>query len=138
MTGNNEIRKGRQCVYDMHVHLVFVTKYRHKIFTDTHLTALERIFTDVCQQFNCRLEEFNGETDYVYLLVNFPPTVEISRLVNSLKGVSSRLMRRDYPELAKHYWKAQRLWSPSYYAGTAGGAPLATLRRYIENQNRPA
>ncbi|MDU2950389.1 MAG: IS200/IS605 family transposase [Bifidobacterium longum] len=82
--------------------------------------------------------EFNGETDHVHLLVSFPPTVELSRLVNSLKGVSSRYLRRDYPELARHYWRAQRLWSPSYYAGTAGGAPLDTLKRYIENQNRPA
>lgn len=138
MSENNDVRKGRHCVYDMHVHLVFVTKYRHKVFTDEHLTALERIFADVCASFDCRLEEFNGETDHVHLLVSFPPTVEISRLVNSLKGVSSRYMRRDFPQLEQHYWKAKRLWSPSYYAGTAGGAPLATLKRYIENQNRPA
>lgn len=118
--------------------LVFVTKYRHDVFTGEHLKALERIFSDVCASFDCRLEEFNGETDHVHLLVSFPPTVELSRLVNSLKGVSSRYMRRDYPELAQHYWRAQRLWSPSYYAGTAGGAPLDTLKRYIENQNRPA
>ena len=138
MSENNDVRKGRHCVYDMHVHLVFVTKYRHKVFADEHLTALERIFADVCASFGCRLEEFNGETDHVHLLVSFPPTVEISRLVNSLKGVSSRYMRRDFPQLEQHYWKANRLWSPSYYAGTAGGAPLATLKRYIENQNRPA
>lgn len=138
MQENNEIRKGRHCVFDMHVHLVFVTKYRHPVFGKQHLKRLERIFGDVCENFDCRLEEFNGETDHVHLLVSFPPTVELSRLVNSLKGVSSRYMRRDYPELAQHYWRAQRLWSPSYYAGTAGGAPLNTLKRYIENQNRPA
>lgn len=138
MTNDDSLRKGRHCVFDMHVHLVFVTKYRHKVFKDRHLDRLERIFRDVCESFDCRLEEFNGETDHVHLLVSFPPTVEVSRLVNSLKGVSSRYMRRDYPELAQHYWRAKRLWSGSYYAGTAGGAPLDTLRRYIENQNRPA
>lgn len=138
MDKTNDIRKGRHCVYDLHAHLVFVTKYRHDVFTDEHLKALERIFSDVCASFDCRLEEFNGETDHVHLLVSFPPTVELSRLVNSLKGVSSRYLRRDYPELARHYWRAQRLWSPSYYVGTAGGAPLDTLKRYIENQNRPA
>ncbi|EFA23288.1 IS200/IS605 family transposase [Bifidobacterium gallicum] len=137
MSNDSEIRKGRHCVFDMHVHLVFVTKYRHKVFTDQHLRALERIFHDVCDDFGCRLEEFNGETDHVHLLVNLTPTTQVSKLVNSLKGVSSRYMRRDYPELAKHYWRAQRLWSGSYYAGTAGGAPLATLRKYIEHQNRP-
>lgn len=138
MSDGNEIRKGRHCVFDMHVHLVFVTKYRHHVFDDTHLTHLERIFQDVCADFGCRLDEFNGESDHVHLLVSFPPTVQISRLVNSLKGVSSRIMRRDHPELAEHYWKTQRLWSGSYYAGTSGGAPLATLKTYIRKQNRPA
>ena len=106
MTNDDSLRKGRQCVFDMHVHLVFVTKYRRKVFEDRHLDRLERIFRDVCESFDCRLEEFNGETDHVHLLVSFPPTVEVSRLVNSLKGVSSRYMRRDYPELAQHYWRA--------------------------------
>lgn len=78
-----------------------------------------------------------GKTDRTYLFASSPTTVQLSRLVNSLKGVSSRYMRRDYPELAQHYWKAQRLWSGSYYAGTNGGAPLETLRQYIQNQNRP-
>ncbi|KAA8826946.1 IS200/IS605 family transposase [Bifidobacterium myosotis] len=137
MVENDGLRKGRHCVFDMHAHLVFVTKYRHPVFTGEHLDRLGRIFSDVCERFGCHLDEFNGEVDHVHLLVSFPPTVQISRLVNSLKGVSSRYMRRDYPELARHYWRAQRLWSASYYAGTNGGAPLETLRRYIENQNRP-
>ncbi len=68
----NDIRKERHCVYDLHAHLVFVTKYRHDVFTDEHLKALERIFSDVCASFDCRLEEFNGETDHVHLLVSFP------------------------------------------------------------------
>lgn len=138
MTENTSIRRGRHCVYDMHIHLVFVTKYRHKVFTNRHLNALELVFEHVCQDFNCRLEEFNGESDHVHLLVNMAPTVEVSKLVNSLKGVSSRIMRRDYPELQRHYWRAQRLWSPSYYAGTSGEAPLHTLKQYIEHQNRPS
>ena len=60
-----------------------------------------------------------------------------SRLVNSLKGVSSRRMRREFPDLARHYYRANRLWSGSYFAGSVGGAPLGVLRQYIEAQNRP-
>lgn len=137
MDTDSEIRKGRHCVFDMHVHLVFVTKYRHDVFDGRHLETLGQIMRDVCADFNCVLEEFNGEPDRVHLLVSFPPTVQISRLVNSLKGVSSRIMRRDHPEFARHYWRDQRLWAESYYAGTADGAPLVTLKTYIENQNRP-
>jgi hypothetical protein len=70
--------------------LVFVTKYRHPVFTATHLDRMEAIMRAVCGDFGCELVEFNGETEHVHLLVNFPPTVALSRLVNSLKGVSSR------------------------------------------------
>ena len=122
----------------MHAHLVFVTKYRHEVFTDTHLTRLEAIFRDVCTDFECELVEFNGETDHVHLLVTFPPKVAVSHLVNSLKGVSSRYMRREFPELERHYWRAKRLWSGSYFAGSVGGAPISVLRQYIENQTRPS
>ena len=83
------------------------------------------------------LVEFNGEATYVHLLVNFPPKVSVSRLVNSLKGVSSRRMRQEFPELVRHYWRAQRLWSGSYFAGSVGGAPISILRHYIKQQNRP-
>jgi putative transposase len=85
-----------------------------------------------------RLKEFNGEANHVNLLVNLPPKVAVPRLVNSLKGLSSRRMRQDYPDLRRHYRRANRLWSGSYFAGSAGRAPLSALRHYIEQQNRPA
>lgn len=73
----------------------------------------------------------------MHLLVNFPPKVAILKLVNSLKGVSSRRTRQEFPELARHYWRAQRLWPGSYFAGSVGGTPISVLRQYIEQQNRP-
>ena len=99
---------------------------------------MEDVMREVCRDFECELVEFNGESEHVHLLVNFPPKVAISRLVNSLKGVSSRRLRQEFPELRRHYWRAQRLWSASYLAGSVGGATLEVLRRYIENQERPS
>jgi putative transposase len=64
--------------------------------------------------------------------------VALSKLVNSLKGVSSRRMRQQFPDLVRHYYRANMLWSGSYFAGSLGGAPLTVLRQYIEQQNRPA
>jgi putative transposase len=122
MAEYQNIRTGRHCAFLMHAHLVFVTKYRHKVFTDTHLTRMEDIMRAVCADFETELVEFNGENNHVHLLVNFPPKVAISKLVNSLKGVSSRRLRQEYPELVRHYWRAQRLWSGSYFAGSVGGA----------------
>ena len=137
MTDYHEIRHGRHCVFVLHAHLVFVTKYRHRVFHDRHLARLEAIFRGVCEDFECELVEFNGEGEHVHLLVNFPPKVAPARLVNSLKGVSSRRMRQEFPDLAKHYWRANRLWSGSYFAGSVGGAPISILRAYIEQQQRP-
>lgn len=121
----------------LHAHLVFVTKYRHEVFSNHHLNWLEELMREVCADFETELAEFNGEADHVHLLVNFPPKVAVSKLVNSLKGVSSRIMRKEFPELERHYWRAKRLWSGSYFAGSVGGAPISVLRQYIEQQNRP-
>ena len=131
------VRTGRHCVFALHAHLVFVTKYRHPVFTGRHLNRMEEIMRAVCADFETELAEFNGEPNHVHLLVNFPPKVALSKLVNSLKGVSSRRMRQEFPELAHHYYRANKLWSGSYFAGSVGGAPLTVLRQYIEQQNRP-
>ncbi|MFC5826282.1 IS200/IS605 family transposase [Nonomuraea insulae] len=137
MAEYSEIRTGRHCVFLLHAHLVFVTKLRHRIFTDTHLTRMEEIMRDVCADFETELTEFNGEDNHVHLLVNFPPKVALSKLVNSLKGVASRRMRQEFPDLAAHYYRANKLWSGSYFAGSVAGAPLSIVRQYIEQQNRP-
>ena len=133
----NEIRTGRHCVFLMHVHLVFVTKYRYGVFTKAILDDLREIFSNVCKDFEAELTEFNGEEDYVHLLVIYPPKVAVSSLVNSLKGVSSRLIRKKgYPSIQKKLW-AGSLWSPSYFAGSCGGAPLSVIRQYVESQRTP-
>ncbi|MZE68665.1 IS200/IS605 family transposase [Streptomyces sp. SID5789] len=134
---DENVRTGRHCVFRMHVHLVFVTKYRDKVFADRHLTRCEEIMRAACEDFEAELVEFNGENNHVHLQVNFPPKVAVSKLVNSLKGVSSRRLREEFPDLVRHYWRAQRLWSGSYFAGSVGGAPLSTMKQYVEQQNRP-
>lgn len=138
MPSEDLVRLGRHAVWDLHVHLVFITKYRRGALTDPILSDCERIMRDVCEDFGCELREFSGEDDHVHLLVGFPATVQLSRLVNSLKGVSSRYLRRDHPEhLGKFLWGGH-LWSRSYYAGTAGGAPLSVIAKYVRNQRRPS
>lgn len=132
-----DIRTGRHCVFNLHVHLVFVTKYRRGVFTSAILENLKSIFSEVCKDFEAELVEFDGEDDHVHLLVIYPPKIAISSLVNSLKGVSSRLIRKgNYPQLKRKLWGGS-LWSPSYFAGSCGGAPISILKQYIENQRTP-
>jgi len=132
----NEIRTGRHCVFTLHVHLVFVTKYRKKVFNKTALNILHIIFTSVCDDMNAKLIEINGENDHIHLLIEYPPKLAISNLVNSLKGVSSRLLRKHLPAINKYYWKGV-LWSPSYFASSCGGAPIEIIKEYIQKQASP-
>ena len=132
-----DIRTGRHCIFVLHAHLVFVTKFRHRVFSDAHLARMQEIMREVCRDFETELVEFNGENNHVHLLVNFPPKVALAKLVNSLKGVSSRRLRQEFPDLQQHYYQANKLWSASYFAGSVGGPPLTVLRQYIQQQNRP-
>lgn len=120
----------------MHVHLVFVTKYRRHVFTKSMLADLRDTFASVCTDFEATLVEFEGEDDHVHLLVTYPPKVAVSKLVNSLKGVSSRLLRQRHPALMRRYFQGV-LWSPSYFAASCGGAPLSILKQYILQQRTP-
>jgi len=133
MNSKPSIRKGRHCVFNLHVHLVFVTKYRKKVFTKKMLASLKEYFGKVCSDYASVLVETNGEADHIHLLITYPPKVSISKLVNSLKTVSTRRLRSLYPNMKKSLYKNQ-LWSPSYFAGSCGGAPIDIVRAYVENQ----
>jgi putative transposase len=131
---STEYRKGRSVVCALHVHLVFVTKHRRGVFTDRAHVVLRDAFLGVCAEFGVTLREANGEDDHVHLLIEYPPTVQLSKLVNSLKGVSSRRLRQqDFPEVKSKLWDGH-LWSPSYFAASCGGAPLDIVKQYIAQQ----
>lgn len=136
MEKDNEIRHGRHCVFKMHVHLVFVAKYRRKVFDGDAIDRMRRMFGKVCEDMEVSLVEMDGEDNHVHLLVEYPPKLAVSVLVNSLKGVSSRLLRKERPDLRKRYWK-NVLWSPSYFASSCGGAPIGIIKQYIEQQQTP-
>jgi len=97
---------------------------------------MKSVFGKVCADFEAELIEIDGEADHVHLLVQYHPKTSVSKLVNSLKGVSSRMLKKRHPELLKHYWNGV-LWSPSYFAASYGGAPIAVIRQYIEQQKTP-
>lgn len=135
MEKNNDIRHGRHCVFNMHVNLVFVTKYRRGVFTKEVIDDLRDIFAAASADFEAELVEFDSEDDLVHLLVNYPPKVAVSALVNSLKGVSSRMIRKkNYPSIRKKLWGGA-LWSPSYFAGSFGRAPIEIVGNTSNNSS---
>ena len=137
MKNINDIRSGRHCVFVMHVHLVVVTKYRRRVFDKAAIDRLKELFTKICGDFEAELKEMDGEADHVHLLVNYPPKVAVSALVNSLKGASSRVLRKERPDIAARFYYKGVLWSPSYFASCCGGAPIELIRQYIEQQQTP-
>ena len=121
----------------MKYHLVLVTKYRNKCFTDEILDSLKTICENQCKKWEVDLLEFDGGDDHIHLMLGLNPTLQPSKFINSLKTVTSRLIRKQYAEhMSVYYWKPV-LWSRAYCLLTAGGAPLEVLKEYIQNQERP-
>jgi putative transposase len=114
--------------------LVFVPKYRRAVITERVFSTLLTAWEQVCQDFECELRETGWESDHVHLLIAYPPKVALSRLINSLKGVSARRVRAaNLPEVRKKLW-GDHFWSPSYCAVSCGGAPLEIVKSYIQKQ----
>ncbi len=117
--------------------MAFITKYRRRAFTSDLLTRYEEIMREVRTDFEAELKQSNGEEDHAHLLVHYPPKVQLSTLVNSLKGVSSRYLRKEYDTHIRRYLWGGHFWSGSSFAGSCGDAPLTVVRQYNENQQRP-
>ncbi len=129
----DELRRERHSVSRLIVHLVCVTKYRRKVFDDAAIEWMQTHCARVCVTMGARLLALDGESDHIHMLIEYPPKLSVSGLVNALKGTSSRLLRKERPDIARRYYEGV-LWSPSYFAASAGGAPLEQVRRYVEQQ----
>ena len=133
----NNYRSHWHCVYQLKYHLVLVTKYRNPCFTQEILARLEHICREQALSWGIELIEFGGEADHIHLLLDMHPNIMPSRFINSLKTVTSRLIRKEFSEhLAHYYWKPV-LWTRAYCLITAGGAPIEILKKYIQNQEKP-
>lgn len=127
-------KHGFRSVYTLTVHIVFVTKYRRKAIDAVMLKRLREIFQETCCKWECALLEFNGESDYVHLLVNFSPQVQLSKLIANLKTVSSRLLRKEFQTQLERIYSKPVFWSGSYFVASCGGVTIQTLRNYVERQ----
>lgn len=132
---SSQLRKERHSISSLKLHLVCITKYRRAVFTNVSLDLIEKSFMDVAKKMDFQVLEFNGEADHIHALIEYPPKLSISQMVNSLKGVSSR--RYGTAGYKKPYGK-DALWSPSYFVSSVGGAPIEVLKQYIREQEKPS
>ena len=96
------------------------------------LTRLIEVLADLCEKWDCKLIEVNGETDHIHMLFQYYPQMELPKFVNNIKSVTSRKIRAEYPGAV-----GKALWNESYFVASCGGVTVSMLRQYIENQDRP-
>ncbi len=124
-------------VYRLRAHIVLTPKYRRKVMTGRVGAGLRMSFEEVCCRFGVSLDAFETDQDHTHLLVTYPPKVALSRLVMSLKTISSmRVRSHGWPEVTRAL-RGDHFWSPSYAVVSCGGAPLDVVKAYVENQQSP-
>jgi putative transposase len=133
---NDFVSRGRS-VSDLKAHLVLTTKYRKKLFTKQMLERTHEILEDLLSKWECKIVEFNGEENHIHLLFQYHPGVELSKLVNNLKTVTSRRLRGEFEERVNQFYFKDVLWNGSYFIASCGGVTVSTLKKYIESQDTP-
>ena len=131
----DQLETKRHAVFKLQYHLVLVTKYRRKCINADMLVRLKQICFDMMEKWDCLLLEVNGESDHIHLLFSTPPSIKLSTLINNIKTVTSRYMRKEFPERLREFYLKNYFWSASYCIISSGGASIAVLKKYIESQN---
>lgn len=120
-------------VFLMYYHLILVTKYRRNVFDDIISNRGKEIFEYISPRYNITLIEWNHDSDHIHILFKAHPNSELSKFINSYKSASSRLLKKEYPEIKHKLWK-EAFWSRSFCLLTSGGAPIDVIKKYIEDQ----
>ena len=128
-----ELETNNHSVFLMYYHLVLVIKYRRKVIDDTISNRLREIFEYIAPNYNITLQEWNQDKDHVHILLKGQPKTELSKFINAYKRASSRLIKKEYPQIREQWWK-ENFWSRSFCLLTTGGAPIDVIRKYIESQ----
>ena len=130
-----ELDTNNHSVFLLYYHLILVVKYRRKVFSDQMSQYAKNIFIRISSSYNITLKEWNHDHDHVHIMFRAHPNTEISKFINAYKSASSRLIKKDFPEVRRKLWK-EIFWSRSYCLLTTGGAPIEIIRKYIESQSR--
>ena len=128
-----EMDNNTHSVFLLYYHLIMVTKYRRKVINDDISARGKEIFEYIAPNYGITLEEWNHDKDHVHVMFRAQPKSEISKFINAYKSASSRLLKKEYPEIREKLWKGA-FWSQSFCLLTSGGAPVEVIRKYIESQ----
>jgi putative transposase len=121
-------------VFLLYYHLVLVVKYRRNVFDDDMSDYAKDMFIRLSENYNITLVEWNHDVDHVHISFKAHPNTEMTKFINAYKSASSRLIKRDFPQVKKKLWK-EMFWSRSFCLLTIGGSPIDVVKTYIENQS---
>ena len=128
-----EYRHGSHSLYDLKYHVVFCTKYRYRILTGVVATRARDLIREVCSANYVDVVSGSVSPDHIHLLLSVPPSISVSKIVQYIKGKSSRKLQQEFGHLKKRYW-GQHLWARGYFAVTVGNVNTEDVQRYIEEQ----
>ena len=128
-----ELDNNAHSVFLLYYHLILVVKYRKKVLNDPISDRAREIFEYIAPKYHITLEEWNHDEDHVHIMFRAHPKSELSKFINAYKSASSRLIKKEYPEIRQKLWK-EMFWSQSFCLLSAGGAPIEVIRQYIETQ----
>ena len=126
------LESNNHSVFSMHYHLVMVVKYRRKVINDDISKRLREIFEYIAPNYNISIEEWNHDIDHVHVLFKAEPNSELSKFLNAYKSASSRLIKKEYPEIRQKLWK-EYFWSKSFCLITTGGVTIDVIKEYIKS-----
>ncbi|MFK4431464.1 putative transposase [Bacillus sp. RC54] len=124
---------GKYLVFSLYYNLVLVVKYRRNVFDNDMSDYAKDMFVRLSESYNITLVEWNHDIDHVHILFKAHPNTEMTKFINAYKSASSRLIKRDFPQVRKKLWK-EMFWSRSFCLLTTGGSSIDVVKKYIENQ----
>ncbi len=128
-----EYRKGSHSIYDLKYHVVFCTKYRYRILTGEVALRTREVIREICAANFVDIVSGSMSPDHVHLLLSVPPNISLSKIIQYIKGKSSRKLLQEYESLRKKYW-GQHFWARGYFAVTVGNVNAEEIQKYIEEQ----
>jgi putative transposase len=128
-----KLDKQKHSVSSLNYHLIFVVKYRREVLDDTIFARCLEILTYIGKTHNVVIKEANHDLDHIHLLINTIPSTNLVKFINATKAATSRLLKKEFPSIKEKLWK-EKFWSGSYCLISVGGAPLETIKRYIQSQ----
>jgi putative transposase len=127
-----DFKRNRHALYKLHYHLVVVTKYRNRCITNEMMKRLIEITRDLFDGWDCELIEMNGEADYIHIHFDAPPQIQLSKIINSYKTVTSRYMRKEYADHLQSFYTKPYFWDQSYMILSSGEAVMDIIKTYIK------